>query len=54
MKIDVKMIYINVDYNFNKLLNDIEIIIKFMLFRFYGVYWYWFNLDIFILLVIKK
>lgn len=43
-----------VDYNFNKLLNDIEIIIKFMFFRFQGVYWYWFNLDIFILLVIKK
>lgn len=48
------MIYINVDYNFNKLSNDIETTTKFMLFRFQGVYWYRFNLDIFTLLATKK
>lgn len=54
MKIDIKMIYINVDYNFNKLSNDIETTTKFMLFRLHGVYWYRFNLDIFTLLATKK
>lgn len=54
MKIDIKMIYINVDYNFNKLSNDIETATKFMLFRLHGVYWYRFNLDIFTLLATKK
>ena len=54
MKIDIKMIYINVDYNFNKLSNDIETTTKFMFFRLQGVYWYRFNLDIFTLLATKK
>lgn len=54
MKIDIKMIYINVDYNFNKLSNDIETTTKFMLFRLQGVYWYRFNSDIFTLLATKK
>lgn len=48
------MIYINVDYNFNKLSNDIETTTKFMFFRLQGVYWYQFNLEIFTLLATKK
>lgn len=58
-EIDIEVIYVNDDYNFNKLSNEIKTTTKFMeiiyfLFKLESVYWYRFNGDIFTLVATKK